>query len=98
MFSNQELSLFQSDYFSNFKYENGILEVQSKNTGHWWKISRMDMPISIMIVVKHRYPGVKKYHMQFHVHTLKKAYKMIVDHDSYILKKDDVLPKECQIK
>lgn len=87
MFSKSELSLFQSDYFSHFKYENEIIEVRSQNTGHWWLISRMDMPISTMIVVKHRYPGVKKYHKQCHVHTVAKAYRMIIGHDTFILAK-----------
>ena len=86
MFTKSELSLFQSDYFSLFKYENKTIEVRSQNTGHWWQIYRMDMPITTMIVVKHRYPGVKKYHMQFHVHTAAKACRMIMDHDFYILK------------
>lgn len=90
MFSMHELSLFKSDYFSHYNYENGIIEVQSKNTGHWWQIFRMDMPRATMVVVRHRYPGVKKYHMQLHVHTLNKAYKMIVDHDTYILAKSPV--------
>ncbi len=90
MFSNFELSLFHSDYFSNFSYENGIIEVQSKNTGHWWLIFRMDMPRSTMVAVRHRYPGVKKYHVQCHVHTLHKAYTMIKEHDTYILKKHSI--------
>ena len=85
MFSNHELSLFKSSYFSNYNYENGIIEVQSKNTGHWWLVFRMDMPISTMVVVKHRYPGVMKYHKQCHVHTVAKACRMIMDHDLYIL-------------
>ncbi len=87
MFSNQELPLFKSSYFSHYSYENNIIVVKSNNTGHWWKIFRMDMPRATMIVVKHRYPGAKKYHMQFHVHTVSKACRMIMDHDFYILKK-----------
>ncbi len=86
MFSIQEISLFQSDYFSYYKYENGIIEVQSKNTCHWWRVFKKDLPRATMIVVWHRYPCDKKYHIQCHVHTFIKAYKMIVDHDSYILK------------
>ena len=85
MFSKNELSLFQSGYFSHFKYEYGIIEVRSINTGHWWQILRMDMPRSTMVVVRHRYPGVKKYHKQCHVHTVAKACRMIMDHDFYIL-------------
>ncbi len=85
MFSFKELSLFQSDYFSNFSYHNGIIEVKSKNTGHWWQIFKKDMPISNMVVTRHKYIKSDKYHMQCHVHKVAKAYKMITDHDKYIL-------------
>jgi hypothetical protein len=91
MFSILELSLFQSDYFTNFNFKNGVIEAQSKNTGHWWQIFKMDMPRATMVVVRHRYPGTKKYHMQFHVHTFAKAYKMIVEHDSYILEEQSIV-------
>jgi hypothetical protein len=85
MFNSKELSLFQTSYFSDYKYINGVVEVRSRNTGHWWQLLRMDMPRATMVVVRHRYPGIKKYHIQCHVHTFTKAYRMIVDHDSYIL-------------
>lgn len=86
MFNSKELSLFQSPYFSDFSYKNGIIEVRSRNTGHWWQILRMDMPRATMVIVRHRYPRAKEYHIQFHVHTFNKAIKMIIEHDKYILK------------
>jgi hypothetical protein len=85
MFSKQELSLFQSPYFSNFSYFNGIIEVQSINTGHWWQIFKKDMPRSAMIVTLHKYNKDSKYHKQCYVHTLSKAYRMIIGHDEYII-------------
>lgn len=85
MFSNKELSLFQSDYFSHFSYNNGLIEVRSKNTGHWWQIYWKDMPISNMIVTRHKYTKADKYHMQCHVHRVDKVYRMITEHDKYIL-------------
>jgi hypothetical protein len=85
MFSKQELILFQSPYFSNFSYSNGIIEIQSNNTGHWWQIFKKDMPRSIMIVVLHKYNTFDKYHKQCHVHTLFKAYRIIKSHDNFIL-------------
>ena len=85
MFSIKELSLFQSNYFTNFSYKNNIIEVQSTNTGHWWQIFKKDMPRSTMIVIRHRYPMIKKYHLQCHVHKTIKAYKVIKEHDEYIL-------------
>lgn len=85
MFNFQELSLSQSTYFSDFNYKNGVIEIRSRNTGHWWQILRKDMPRATMIMIRHRYPGVKKYHIQCHVHTFTKAIKMIIEHDKYIL-------------
>jgi hypothetical protein len=85
MFSILELSLFQSDYFTNFNFKNGVIEVQSKNTGHWWQIYWKDMPISNFLVIKHKYKKEDKYHTQCHVHFIGKAYHMIIKHDEYIL-------------
>jgi hypothetical protein len=89
MFNSKELSLFQTSYFSDFKYQNEVIEVRSINTGHWWLLLRMDMPRATMIVIKHRYPGVKKYYLQCHIHTFNKAIRLIKDHDAYILAKND---------
>lgn len=86
MFSKQELSLFKSSYFSNFSYFNGIIEIQSKNTGHWWQISKQDMPRSTMIKVLHKYKFSDKYHKQCYVHTFRKAINIIKGHDDYITK------------
>lgn len=85
MFNSQELSLVQIRYFSDFTYQNGVIEMRSKNTGHWWQIIRKDMPRASMVIVQHRYPGIKKYHKQCHVHTFEKAIRMIIEHDKYIL-------------
>ena len=60
MFNSKELSFFQTNYFSNFIYQNSVIEVCSRNTEHWWQILRMDMPRATMVVVRHRYPGVKR--------------------------------------
>lgn len=87
MFSKQELSLFQTPYFSNFSYSNGIIEIQSNNTGHWWQIFKKDMPRSTMIVTLHKYNKNDNYHKQCHVHTLQKASCKIKSHDEYILVK-----------
>ncbi len=87
MFNSQELSLVKIRYFSDFTYQNGVIEMRSKNTGHWWQIVKKDMPRSKMVIIRHRYPGVKKYHMQCHVHTFIKAVNMIIEHDKYILEK-----------
>lgn len=89
MFNSQELSLLKSPYFSDFNYQSEAIEVRSINTGHWWQLLRMDMPRATMIVIRHRYPGIKKYHLQCHVHTFNKAIKLIKDHDAYILAKND---------
>lgn len=87
MFSKQELSLFHSPYFTNFSNSNGIIEIQSKNTGHWWQITKKDMPRSMMIVTYHKYTKNDKYHKQYYVHTLSKAFCLIKSHDKYILVK-----------
>ena len=85
MFNSQDLSLFQTDYFCNFAYKRGLIEVRSKNTGHWWTLARLDMPRSTMVLIKHKYPGDNGYHKQCHVHTFIKAVKVIKEHDDYIL-------------
>ncbi|BCJ98133.1 hypothetical protein [Anaerocolumna chitinilytica] len=85
MFNSQELSLVQTRYFSDYSYINGVIEIRSKNTGHWWQIVKKDMPRAKMVIVRHRYPGVKKYHLQCHVHTFEKTIRMIIEHDKYVL-------------
>jgi hypothetical protein len=85
MFSNQFLSLFKYQYFSHFTFIDSIIEVQSQNTGHWWKIQKVYLPISNMYRIYHRYSKSQPYHKQKYVHTPEKAYQMIKSHDTYIL-------------
>jgi hypothetical protein len=72
--------------FIIYKFDN----LSYLNTGHWWQLLRMDMTRATMIVIRHRYPGIKKYHLQCHVHTFNKAINIIKDHDAYILAKNEL--------
>lgn len=87
MFNQNELSIFQSDYFDNYFYKNGVVEVQSHNTKHYWKFYKVEMPIQNKIVLFHKYDKYDKYHKQCFLQNVKKVYKAIVEHDAYLLGK-----------
>ena len=83
----KDTKIFKSNYFSKFTFykRKGILRLQSKNTGHWWKIAWVELPIQNMYRLYHRYPNQTDYHVQCHRRHPQALLKYIKEHDQYML-------------
>lgn len=97
-FNFDELSYFESEYFRNFSYLNNSVEIQSKNTGHWWLIQKIEMPICNKVKVWHKYHKSHKYHVQFHVDTCKTAYTKIASYDIIVLNRSPKRIKQLRYR
>lgn len=88
-FNKYEISLFKSDYFSFFSYSNSMIEVQSKNTDHWWILKIIEPQV---IKLYHKHNKSDYYHLQCYVKKPKQGLKAIKKHDSYVLKRKESAP------
>ena len=60
VYSKTDLFLIQNPYFNVLQLNPDCFEVQSKNTGHYWKIEDKGNYLQML----HRYPEKEKYHYQ----------------------------------
>lgn len=97
-FNSDELSFFDSNYFCNITHNNNSIEIQSINTGHWWLIKKVEMPIYNKVKVWHKYHESHPYHVQFHFDTCETACTKIKAHDVIVLNRSPKKIKQLRNK
>ena len=79
MYSPTDLVIITNPYFNVLRIEEEFLEIQSKNTGHYWLIEDKRDYIELY----HRYPGNENYHYQTSFGIIEDALLNIALHDDY---------------
>ena len=78
-YSTTDLFIISNPYFNVLRVEEKCLEIQSKNTGHYWKIEdKRDY-----LELHHKYPGDANYHYQTSFGLIEDALLNIALHDDY---------------
>lgn len=91
MLNKKELRLVNNSYFNTIRCvdELDYVEVQSRNTHHYWIIRKFDTAESrYPFVLYHKHPGQKYYHCHWKSFQMAQVVKAIIDHDSYVLRKN----------
>jgi len=86
MFSKPEQRLLSDPYFQIVRSNESFYELQSRNTLHYWMIRKNYNAESFRIELHHKHKVHDYYHTQYrNVSTVKKAIRIIKDHDRYVL-------------
>lgn len=80
-YSQTDQFVLNSPYFRVIQINRGCCEIQSRNTGHFWKL--VDAGGGCCLRLYHKYPEDLKYHVQTHVATIEDAILEIALHDNY---------------
>lgn len=84
MFTSKDIRLCSNSYFNIIKICETFIELQSKNTGHYWIIQKCNKVIQL----HHKHNCTDPYyHKQKKVFTVEKAIVAIMSHDTYVLKR-----------
>ena len=83
IYSTTDLFVLYNPYFNVLMIEKGYCEIQSRNTGHYWKIA--DGEQKYYLNMFHKYPGNENYHYQTCFGTIEDALLYIALHDNYII-------------
>lgn len=89
VFSTDELIKFYDPYFRQCAWESNYLELQSKNTGHYWLLIK-DPSADVPVTLLHKHQLRQPYHKQCVVGcvSIDSAIKKIKKHDAYIIKQN----------
>ncbi len=85
-FSSEEIVQFFDSYFRQCAWESSYLEVESRNTHHFWMIIKnpeADVPYTLL----HKHQRNHPYHRQCRCANFNSVIRKIKRHDSYILRK-----------
>ncbi len=88
MFHTKELRLVKNSYFNVIRCvdELGYVEVQSKNTKHYWIIRKLDRNSSkYPYILYHKHPGQPYYHCHWKCYQMAQGVNSIMSHDRYVL-------------
>ena len=90
-YSLMDLYYLYHPYFSLIYLDSGGCEIQSKNTGHFWKIISERGYYRLF----HKYKLSDSYHSQTSCGSIEDCLLNIVDHDEYILRKKHIYLSDC---
>ena len=90
-YSLMDLYYLYHPYFSLIYLDSGGCEIQSKNTGHFWKIISERGYYRLF----HKYKLSDSYHSQTSCGSIEDCLLNIVDHAEYILRKKHIYLSDC---
>ncbi len=88
MFTQKEIRLITSPYFSVIRQTENYIEFKSKNTGHCWIIHKHSHDDKYPVWVYHKHHQKDEYyHRHWQGYTVEQCIKSIKGHDSYVQQK-----------
>ena len=82
MITTKEINMFKNGYFETYILGNEEIIIQSKNTGHFWHIEKVNK----RIVVSHKHYINQIYHREkWKIKSMLEAKKRIIGHDIFQL-------------
>lgn len=85
MFSTNELSQIDNDYFQVINKSAFTVTLQSKNTEHCWHILLQEYGKIKSCIIYHTHHAGTSYHLHDHASSLSVALQKIHEHDEYHL-------------
>lgn len=83
MFSQQQLSSIDRNYFDVIIADPYDVTLRSKNTGHYWYLHNTGVPAEDSCLLYHKHQSFHPYHQQRRETHFRSAIKTIRSHDDY---------------
>ena len=83
MFRTEDLTCFDSKYFSIISVDDYDVTIMSRNTGHIWYLHNPEYPGEGTVIIFHKHKASHPYQQHGRAQSLRQAVRSIKEHDRW---------------